>query len=325
MATEQAIADPGRGIRLSLVVLVAVSLAAIAIDVKASDAAASPPPVAVKHASPSPAPTLAAITPAPPVVAPAARTTSALAVAIASLVADSGATVEVSLAELGGSQPLTWSMNGDTVVDAASTYKLAALMLEAQHIAAGTVKANGLVYYTDADYEDGYFDDYVDGEGYSRSQLAYRAAHYSDNTAGHMLVRDVGGSAALNAWAAASGADSSSFFDGNTTTASDLTDLWVAEARGRLGGAAAQAWLYPLLTGTLYETGIPAGTPGATVVHKTGAVDATEIDTALVVGLPSGPYVLSITTDGLDGTAGPQLVSSLASEVRTFEASRPAA
>jgi beta-lactamase class A len=198
-------------------------------------------------------------------------------------------------------------------------------MVEAQGIAAGTIDPDGLVYYTDADYEDGYFSDYVDGQGFSRSELAYRAAHYSDNTAGHMLVRDVGGSDALNAWAAALGATRSSFFDGNTTTALDLTALWVAEADGRLGGAAAQAWLYPLLTGTLYETGIPAGTPNATVVHKTGALDSTENDTALVLGLPSGPYVLSITTYGLDDTAGPQLIASLGAAVASFEAARPAA
>src|SRR5260370_18190414 len=86
-----------------------------------------------------------------------------------------------------------------------------------------------------------------------------------------MLVRDVGGAAALKAWAAAAGATSSAFFDGNTTTATDLATLWVAEASGELGGAAAQAWLYPLLTDTTTEAGVPAGTRADTpVAPKTG-------------------------------------------------------
>ena len=303
------------GIRLILVTLIALASASAALDVSASNAE----PAAVAAAAvPTPAPT-AAIP-----VRPAARDADSLAAAVAALVAGSGATVGVSVVELGGTLPLSWSSNGTAVFTAASTYKLAALMVEAQRIAAGTTDPNGLVYFEDSDYEDGVFDDYSAGAGFTRIELAYRAAHYSDNTAGHMLVRDVGGAGALNAWVAALGATGSSFFDGNTTTATDLTALWVAEAQGRLGGAAAQAWLYPLLTRTSFESGIPAGTSGASVVHKTGALDLTENDTALVLGAPSGPYVLTVLTDGLDETAGPALIASIARAVGTFESARSA-
>ncbi|HEY8760093.1 MAG TPA: serine hydrolase [Candidatus Dormibacteraeota bacterium] len=303
------------GIRLILVTLIALASASAALDVSASNAE----PAAVAAAAvPTPAPT-AAIS-----VTPAARDADSLAAAVAALVAGSGATVGVSVVELGGTLPLSWSSNGTGVFTAASTYKLAALMVEAQRIAAGTTDPNGLVYFEDSDYEDGVFDDYSAGAGFTRIELAYRAAHYSDNTAGHMLVRDVGGAGALNAWVAALGATGSSFFDGNTTTATDLTALWVAEAQGRLGGAAAQAWLYPLLTRTSFESGIPAGTSGATVVHKTGALDLTENDTALLLGAPSGPYVLTVLTDGLDETAGPTLIASIARAVETFESARSA-
>jgi beta-lactamase class A len=303
------------GIRLILVTLIALASASAALDVSASNAE----PAAVAAAAvPTPAPT-AAIP-----VRPAARDADSLAAAVAALVAGSGATVGVSVVELGGTLPLSWSSNGTAVFTATSTYKLAALMVEAQRIAAGTTDPNGLVYFEDSDYEDGVFDDYSAGAGFTRIELAYRAAHYSDNTAGHMLVRDVGGAGALNAWVAALGATGSSFFDGNTTTATDLTALWVAEAQGRLGGAAAQAWLYPLLTRTSFESGIPAGTSGATVVHKTGALDLTENDTALLLGAPSGPYVLTVLTDGLDETAGPTLIASIARAVETFESARSA-
>src|SRR5579859_1533876 len=204
-------------VRLLIVFLFALSVALTAIDVKASDATASgaraaKPPAAADATAAipvTPAPPPAPTPPPPPTPAP--RTADALAAAISQVVGESGAAVGVSLVELGGSQPLAWSMNGTTVFDAASTYKLAALMMEAQGIAAGRIDPNGIVYFTADDYEDGYFDDYVEGEGFTINELAYRAAHYSDNTAGHMLVRDVGGSDAVNAWAAALGASGSSF------------------------------------------------------------------------------------------------------------------
>lgn len=333
ITTGQSTIDNRRPIslRMAIVFLFALGIALTAIDVRASDntasAARTARPAAAASASPEAAATAALpLTPAPPTPAPAPppppRTADALAAAVSRLVDESGSSVGVSLVELGGSRPLAWSMNGSAVFDAASTYKLAALMMEAQGIAARTIDPNGFVYFAEDDYEDGYFSDYADGEGFTRAELAYRAAHYSDNTAGHMLVRDLGGSAAVNAWAAAAGATSSSFFDGNTTTADDLTALWRAEAAGRLGGAAAQAWLYPLLTGTLWEAGVPAGTAGATVIHKTGALDSTENDSALVVGLPNGPYVLTVMTDGLDATSGPALIAGIASAVRAFEAAR---
>jgi beta-lactamase class A len=249
--------------------------------------------------------------------------TATLGAAIDQLVAASGASAGVTLVELGGSAPIVWSDNGSAVFTAASTYKLAAMMMEAQNIATGASDPNGQVCYDPADYEAGWFDDYEPGECFTRSDLASRAGLESDNTAGHMLVGDVGGSAALNAWAASAGATNSSFFDGNTTTADDLASLWLAEADGRLGGQAAQAWLYPLLTNTNYESGIPAGVgPGAQVVHKVGAVDLAVDDAALVLSGPDGPYVLTVMTDELGGDAAWQLVASISAAVWQFEASR---
>lgn len=318
--------------RTSLVALIVVVGASAAVDVQAStrnsgasvpssDAAAIGTVDDTTIIDPS-----SVIAPSPvPVVVP--RSAASLAAEIDQLVAASGATVGVTLVELGGSQPLSWSVNGDSVFTAASTYKLVALMLEAQDIASGATDPNGLVCFTDDDYEDGWFTDYVDGACYTRNELASRAAKQSDNTAGHMLVRDVGGGDVLNAWAASHGAtDSSLYFDPNTTTSNDLAALWIAEASGQLGGAAAQAWLYPLLTNTATESGIPAGPgAGATVVHKTGSLDLTENDAALVLGLTSGPYVLTVMTDGLDPAEGTALIAAISSAVWQFETARSAA
>jgi beta-lactamase class A len=251
------------------------------------------------------------------------RDSSALVAALQQSAAGSGASVGVQVIELGGSDPIAWSLNASTVFTAASTYKLVALMMEAQNMALGKTDPNGLVCYEPEDYEAGWFDDYAPGVCFTRNELASRAGKQSDNTAGHMLVRDVGGSDALNAWAASLGTTNSAFFVGNTTTAADLADLWQAEADGGLGGAAAQAWLYPLLTGTDYESGVPAGVPaGSTVVHKIGAIDAVEDDTALVTPGPDGTYVLVVMTDGAGGAAGWGLIAAISAAVWQEEASR---
>jgi beta-lactamase class A len=259
---------------------------------------------------------------APIVVAP--RDPTVLAADVEQAIASSGASVGVSLIELGGLDPLTWSANGNEVFTAASTYKLAALMLEAENIAAGSTDPNGVVCFQPDDYEAGWFDDYSDGACFTRNELALRAGTYSDNTAGHMLVRDVGGAGVLNAWAASLGATNSDFFVGNTTTADDLAALWLAEVQGTIGGAAAEAWLYPLLTGTRTESGVPAGLPsGVVVVHKTGTIDQVDNDAALVTSGPDGPYLLVVMTDGLGGAAGWQLIATISSDVWQFEAGRP--
>jgi beta-lactamase class A len=257
---------------------------------------------------------------APVLAAP--RSIDTLTIGIQALIASSGASAGMTLIELGGAAPAVRSVNGGEVFTAASTYKLAALMLEAQDIAAGTKDPNGVVCFQADDYESGWFDDYSDGACFTRDELANRAGMYSDNTAGHMLVRDVGGATVLNAWAAAAGATSSEFFDGNTTTPDDLAALWVAEAQGDLGGSAAQAWLYPVLTNTRTESGVPAGAGGATVVHKTGTIDLVDNDAALVISGPAGPYVLVVMTDGLGGGDGWQLIAGISSAVWQFEASR---
>jgi len=252
-----------------------------------------------------------------------ARSPMTLTAAIEQLVQQSGASAGVSLVEIGGAIPFEWSFNGDAVFTAASTYKLAVLMMEAQNIASGKTSAGGSVCFQDADYEAGWYHDYEPGACFTRTELARRAGQMSDNTAGHMLVRDVGGPDVLNAWAASVGTKESVFFTNNTTSANDLAALWAAEARGSLGGTHAQSWLYPVLTGTKTEAGIPAGVAGrSVVVHKTGTLDRIDNDAALVQSGPNGPYVLSVMTDGLGSSGGWALIASIASTVWNFESAR---
>jgi beta-lactamase class A len=168
--------------------------------------------------------------------------------------------------------------------------------------------------------ESGWFEDYDPGECFTVQTIAVRAATYSDNTAGHMLVDDLGGAEALNSYARSRGAAQSSFYDPNQTTAADLAALWTTEAQGRAGGRRAQQWLYPLLTKTAFEDGIPAGVPAsARVVHKIGAIGPTLIDAGLVIG-PKGQYVVAIAIEGLPGDAGWALIARFSKVVWQYVA-----
>jgi len=275
-------------------------------------AADTPPPP-----TPDPTPTPAATpTPSHPSFDP-------LGSAVEKIVATSGAGIAVALIELGGPDPEAWSLAGSQQFEAASTYKLPLLMWMAQLVAAGQLDVAGEVCYLDSDWEDGWFTDYTTGDCFTRQELAARVGLYSDNTAAHMLVRDLGGSDSLNAFARAYGATGSMFYDVNTTTAADLAALWEAEVRGEIGGSAAQAWLYPLLSHTKFETGVSAGVPSSvTVVHKTGEVDGVVHDAALVTSGPGGPYILVVMTDNLGGNAAFKAVAEVSAAVWQYETSR---
>jgi len=243
-----------------------------------------------------------------------------LLVALRALVAGTRARVGVAVVDQSGPQPRRTELNAGATFVAASTYKFVALMANAERIAAGSMRPGDRLCYRSSQAEAGWFNDYKAGACYTRQTLASRAGLYSDNTAGHMLVDGLGGGRALNAYAASRGASHSTFYYPNQTTAGDLASLWTAEAQERAGGEAAKRWLYPLLTKTAFEKGIPAGVPASVrVVHKVGWLDSTVNDAALVIA-PRGSYVLAVTTEGLGGDAGWALVARISATVWKYEA-----
>ena len=239
------------------------------------------------------------------------------------IAAQSGAPVGISLQELSGPRRNSLSLNGSQRFYAASAYKVPLLMAEAQQIASGEASRSDELCFDPSDAEDSWFTDYEDGSCFTRDELAMRAGRYSDNTAAHILVRYLGGPDALNSYAKSIGMTASLLWIPNTTTTDDLAAAWVNEALGRLGAAPAQAWLYPVLTNTANEQGIPAGVPGtATVVHKVGTMYGTENDSAYVV---SGEiaYVLSVSVDGLDEAVGWSMIARVSARVWQYEVGRP--
>jgi beta-lactamase class A len=280
----------------------------------AAAAAAGVPPITAAVAS----------TPPPPVttvLAPSAA--DQLRNDLASLAAHSGGRVGISLQELSGPRRTSLSLNGGQTFYAASAYKLPLLMAEAQQIAAGRVSRSDVLCYDPSDGEDGWFTDYDIGSCFSRQDLAVRAGRYSDNTAAHILVRYLGGPDALNAFAQSIGMGSSALWIPNTTTPDDLAQAWINEALGRLGAGPAQQWLYPLLTRTASEQGIPAGVPPSVrVVHKVGTLNGTENDSAYVTAGRIA-YVLSVAVDGPDETTGFAVIAQISARIWQYEQGRP--
>jgi beta-lactamase class A len=306
---------------LALVLLVVIASAAYASPTGSPPSLPNPPGEVQAPASP---PAIAA-TPAPSprtVLAPSAW--DQLVADLTAIAARSGGRVSVSLRELSGPRRASLSLNGGGSVYAASTYKLPLLMAEAQQIATGQVSPSDRLCFTQSDDEDGWFGDYAPGACFTRAELAMRTGRFSDNTAAHILVRYLGGGDALNAFARSIEMNGSALWYPNTTTVDDLTNAWTNEALGRLGGTGAQQWLYPLLTRTAFEQGIPRGLPaGATVAHKVGWMSGTELDAAYVRSGSIG-YVLSVAVEGLDDNGGWSTIAQLSARVWQYESSRPA-
>jgi beta-lactamase class A len=303
---------------LAVAVLLPVASAAYA----SPTVAALPTTVVPRHpkvvAFPAPA-----ATPAPPVttvLAPSAF--DQLKNDLQGISAQGGGRVGISLQELSGPRRTSLSLNGSQSFYAASAYKLPLLMAEAQQIAAGQARPSDVLCYDPSDAEDGWFTDYDVGTCFTRQDLAVRAGRYSDNTAARILVRYLGGPDALNAYARTFGMNASAFWVPNTTTPDDLVSAWLTEALGRAGGAPAQQWLYPFLTHTASEQGIPAGVPGSgTVVHKVGTMYGTENDSAYVRN-GGIAYVLSVAVDGPDEATGWSTIAQISARVWRYESGR---
>ncbi len=285
-------------------------------------------PGPVAHSVPSPLP----VPPVTTVLAPSAF--EQLQSDLEAIAAQSGARVGISLQELSGPRRNSLSLNGNQSFYAASAYKLPLLMAEAQQMATGETSPSDILCFDPSDAEDGWFDDYDAGSCFTRDDLVLRTGRYSDNTAAHILVRYLGGPDVLNSYAKSIGMVASALWIPNTTTPDDLTAAWLDEVLGRSGGPAAQGWLYPVLTHTANEEGIPAGllssaalsTPGAaktaTVVHKVGTMYGTENDSAYVVNGRTS-YVLSVAVDGIDEAPGWSLIARISARIWQYEASRP--
>src|SRR5438477_9590345 len=316
---------PARALLRSVIyVLLACLLTLAGTAAYASQNITSLPSDVASRQQPAIAPALPSAAPSPPVsTVLAASAFDQLRTDLMTIAARSGARVGISLQELSGPRRNNLSLGGGATFTAASAYKVPLLMAEAQQIASGKARGAGVLCFNPGDAEDGWFDDYDLGSCFTRDELSLRAGRYSDNTAARILVRYLGGAVALNAYAKSIGMTASMLWVPNTTTPDDLRAAWVNAALGRLGGATARQWLFPLLTHTVSEHGIPAGLPAsATVVHKVGTLDGTENDSGYIVSGRTS-YVLSIAVDGVDETLGWSLIAQISARIWLYESGRP--
>jgi beta-lactamase class A len=80
-----------------------------------------------------------------------------------------------------------------------------------------------------------------------------------------------------------------------SSTASDIAKLLKGFYDGSLLSASSTAYLFNLMENQVYRSGIPAGSPGATVADKVGFLDSWNHDAAIVYG-PHTTYILVIMT-----------------------------
>ncbi len=136
----------------------------------------------------------------------------------------------------------------------------------------------------------------------------------SDNTASNALI-DHFGVAAINATAAAAGMRHTylrrKFLDysaivhhsDNRSTPADMAHLLFALERGAREGVATVASaiacrsMVEIMLGQTDKEGIPDGVPGVPVANKTGAIDYTRNDVAIVDPFGNSPFVLAILTE----------------------------
>ncbi|MFN2569417.1 MAG: serine hydrolase [Candidatus Dormibacteria bacterium] len=235
------------------------------------------------------------------------------------------AIVSIAWRETGGTAPRRYSLRGGDRVFAASTYKLPLLVETARRVSAGRASWKDSICFSAEDAEDSSFYEDYEGRCPSRQVLAERTGRYSDNTAAHMLTRDLGGPAALNAAARRMGATGSEFFDPNTTTADDLASIMESLASGRSLVPSARGVVNSVLTHTAFELGVPAGIPSsAAVVHKVGSYDSTFNDAALVTSAPAGDYTLVVLTDNVPGgePAAWSLIKRISARIWDYESRR---
>ncbi len=153
-----------------------------------------------------------------------------------------------------------------------------------------------------------------DGAALSVLELIHPMITLSDNTASNILI-DHFGVDAINATAAEAGLHQThlqrKFLDfsaivhhqDNRTTPADMAHLLFAFERGAREGiptvasATACRSMVDIMLGQTDKEGIPDGVPGVPVANKTGAIDYTRNDVAIVDPYGNSPFVLAILTE----------------------------
>jgi beta-lactamase class A len=218
------------------------------------------------------------------------------------------------------------TLNGDSLVHAASTMKVPVLIALAQRADRGQLRldstmllANSFASIVDGSRYTLNKDDDSDDSVYARvgkpvsiRWLATRMITHSSNLATNALLTVVQADS-VTALTRQLGTtrmlvrrgveDTPAFRAGlnNVTTASDLAALLHAIATDRATSPAQCQWMRSVLLAQAFNSAIPAGLPpGTRVAHKTGDITRVEHDAAIVYPERGAPYVLVVLTNGIE-------------------------
>ena len=160
-----------------------------------------------------------------------------------------------------------------------------------------------------------------DGAGLGVLELVHPMITLSDNTASNALIEHFGVDA-INATAQAAGMTHThlqrKFLDysaivhhqDNRSTPADMAHLLFAFERGAREGiptvasATACRAMVEIMLGQTDKEGIPNGVPGVPVANKTGAIDYTRNDVAIVDPFGNSPFVLAVMSERVRSYGG---------------------
>lgn len=213
-------------------------------------------------------------------------------------------------------------LGADRVLPAASTIKLPILIALFQDIDAKKVQLTEKITI-DKDSivgEAGDLQEEKPGTQVSLEVVATKTIAVSDNTATNLLIRRLGGQAALNqrfrSWGLKTTTINNQLPDlegKNVTTARELASLMAAIDRGKIVSDASRTEILRLMSNTKRNTMLPQGLDaGAKIAHKTGDIGTLVADVG-TIELPSGKiYIAAVLVKRpYNDPAGPALVRQM--------------
>jgi beta-lactamase class A len=214
------------------------------------------------------------------------------------------------------------SLNADRALPAASTIKLPILIALFQDIDAKKIQLTDQLTIDRESIvgEAGDLQEEKPGTQVSVEVVLTKMIAVSDNTATNLLIRRLGGQAALNQRFRSWGLKTTSInnqlpdLEGtNVTTARELASLMAAIQQGEIVSTPSRTKILRLMSNTKRNTMLPQGLgEGAKIAHKTGDIGTLVADVG-AIELPSGKiYIAAVLVKRpYNDPAGPELVRQM--------------
>jgi len=196
------------------------------------------------------------------------------------------------------------NIKGTQAFAAASTIKIPVLVAFFQDIDAGKIKLDEIwtMNKDDIGSGSGHMQYQPVGTKFSALNTATQMMTVSDNTATNMVIRRLGGVAALNQRFADWSLNSTKIRNAlpdlngtNTTSSEDLSNLLLKVEGGNLVSLTSRDRIFKIMGAVKRDTLLPQGIEqGATIIHKTGDIRSVLGDSG-IVDMPSGKrYIISV-------------------------------